>query len=902
MTQAWPSYNVVNVLLDQKAENGTQTIGTMNRWNGAFVPVSNLPASLQFSVGSTQFLRADQSMVSGQKYINWTRSTVLENDVKNHHDFPITSSDNSLISHLKTTNNATLRCVLVDDGSIVATPRFKDPWLIDTTDPNRGNSPINQGFSAQFKTVEYGLNNVGISSIYAGVFLNQNVQFNPSLPIYSVQADASISIGSFTGYFQTWVGTPVGVASFQNGAAATTSVVFNSGGGTISASYKAHLGSGISSATGVTSQRKMIYAYTSGYWTYHAVYQSGGEIWYTKSTDNGQTWSPEMMLSRGSGTAHNPSIAEVSGWGTYGYVVWVDVTDRQGASGYDINVKKFNVSTGVWSNTENTSDPENPAGAGFATQNAHPVAVSFRQGYQNSPEVIVAYESSESGIRYSYFAYSEYLGYTGWITNTVQYSSGKVNPSLTIFATALKLTMNDGTTAYLSDGQIILDSYTPHPVFNTPIAVATGSFSDAGNSVVDRDGSGRTLITWTAFDDYYWGRVVMCRSKDYNGNWSPLTEIFDDLSEYPVLNTSISADDIASGATLLWSDGYTYFNQVTTDGVNWYTNNLTPLPNSNFPNTIAKSGAYVHALYTQNTSAPYRVQYRTWDNSNWLPKGTVQGSPDALMPIEITYRRMELFNPEDSSHLAVQFGNLSVKDATVSTPISFEKVNAMDIKAAEGSFLETSTFALSTTQDILADISVRSKDWKLKGAARLQLIDAQTGDLLANLGTFDCCAANGQIVGSPTPYSVSTNSPGKQVRLRCLIDQIDQSKLRVDYVTVIRVSLNSLPSKEQARTNRITAKLPKDFGLSQNYPNPFNPTTAITYQIPTTSMVKLEVYDIAGRRVADLVSGIVEAGYHTLSFDASHLSSGTYVYRLEAISSGEGGKRFTDSKKMVLLK
>ncbi|WP_234573345.1 choice-of-anchor Q domain-containing protein [Rhodohalobacter sp. 614A] len=76
--------------------------------------------------------------------------------------------------------------------------------------------------------------------------------------------------------------------------------------------------------------------------------------------------------------------------------------------------------------------------------------------------------------------------------------------------------------------------------------------------------------------------------------------------------------------------------------------------------------------------------------------------------------------------------------------------------------------------------------------------------------------------------------------------------------------------------------VPERFELAQNYPNPFNPTTVISYQLPVSSEVRLEVYDMLGRNVATLVNEQVAAGRHSVHFDASHLSSGIYLYRLAA--------------------
>ena len=91
------------------------------------------------------------------------------------------------------------------------------------------------------------------------------------------------------------------------------------------------------------------------------------------------------------------------------------------------------------------------------------------------------------------------------------------------------------------------------------------------------------------------------------------------------------------------------------------------------------------------------------------------------------------------------------------------------------------------------------------------------------------------------------------------------------------------------------ATIPQEFGLYQNYPNPFNPATQITYTIPEKGMVKLAVFDMLGKQVAVLVEEIKQPGFYTVEFDASHLSSGIYFYKLQAgMKSG--------THKMLLVK
>lgn len=89
--------------------------------------------------------------------------------------------------------------------------------------------------------------------------------------------------------------------------------------------------------------------------------------------------------------------------------------------------------------------------------------------------------------------------------------------------------------------------------------------------------------------------------------------------------------------------------------------------------------------------------------------------------------------------------------------------------------------------------------------------------------------------------------------------------------------------------------VPLQFELSQNYPNPFNPSTTIQFSLPVQTQLKINIYNMLGELIKTVSEGMYESGYYNITFDASELSSGTYIYRLES-------NDFIETKKMLMIK
>jgi len=94
--------------------------------------------------------------------------------------------------------------------------------------------------------------------------------------------------------------------------------------------------------------------------------------------------------------------------------------------------------------------------------------------------------------------------------------------------------------------------------------------------------------------------------------------------------------------------------------------------------------------------------------------------------------------------------------------------------------------------------------------------------------------------------------------------------------------------------------LPTQFTLEQNYPNPFNPSTTIRFAIPVDAKVIISVYNLIGENVTEIINKDYSAGVHKVVFDASDLTSGIYLYRIDAV--GIDGSNYSNIMKMTLLK
>ncbi len=165
--------------------------------------------------------------------------------------------------------------------------------------------------------------------------------------------------------------------------------------------------------------------------------------------------------------------------------------------------------------------------------------------------------------------------------------------------------------------------------------------------------------------------------------------------------------------------------------------------------------------------------------------------------------------------------------------------------------------------------------------------------------------------GSDIDYELETNLPGDWIVFH---SKNDAGRINITMAGLTPLSSDTLlvlTSKEFSSFVRASTRIneekrseladvdpketPSSFMLEQNYPNPFNPTTSIAYALEEEVDVSLIVYDMLGREVKRLVDGRQRAGAYTVGFDATSLSSGIYIYRLETTN-------FSQTRQMTLVK
>jgi hypothetical protein len=888
-----------SVTLDQRLSNNTQA-GKLRKWEGPEIgftppPYINPGTQFDFPLLSTQTIQGDQAIYSGEKYNNWNDD---KTDVRNHKEFLITALTNQLTSKFEPTKpSIIIQNNLESSSTSGGNLHFKDPWLIDYPDPLYGNTLRNRGMDAPFKqrpspfypdyTTSYN------SDVYKGVFLNQDYRV-PGQPYYSVKANAVQDVNlQHTGkthrfYFQNWSANPPNSAVFQNANALETPVVFKQEGATVQANLKGTQLSNTETAFANNSQRKFV-RLNNGH--LFSVYESMGNIYLERSTNNGQSWeivNNGKKLNTNNYITHSPSI-EFSGniSGFSGEVVFVT---------YVVDYSEYSdIFLLVCEDVSVVIQPQYVFSVEKGNDNGNPAISSVGSNF-----IIVfkgiEYNNQQKGLLYRRGKVTKELipGEAPphqWVFNWVDASPSRIELSNenSKFPTIAEDKSTSGISyqlAWEQEGEIYYCKLNED---------SQGNIIQSGHSVISK-GSGYKYNTKPSIIAIGEGaRICWIGQSDPH-----LTENF--------YSSAVFTSTTTPGR--YWSFG-NYVNSVSINKshsryvIGWATSNddyirFTDSRTLSDIYTLNLRGRYVQVSNGTTAESMHALSFNTSAQPYFINTSVIPLAPQAIIVYE---KRAGVVSPPDgtasSAEIYFNIGDIKVNQQKVSFVEIPDTANINSLQTAN-QYLESKPFSVTDNSDLLYSVQYGLTDSLLALSMlsgnksitfKVQLLDAVTNEIL---GVFDEVTydENNLTPYEKIDYQVLTNGIGNRlVKMRLVIS----NNFASEYSVLEKIEEpDGLAKRNYKQISYQGSLAVKEYSLEQNYPNPFNPSTVIRWQSPVASHQTLKVYDALGREVATLVNQWREAGRYSVEFDGSKLASGVYIYKLTAGS-------YTASRKMMIL-
>lgn len=878
-----------------KLWNGTDFTGP---WSGISYRTTLFPTEVilaPFYPNAAIAIQAGREIVSNQKYRDWLG---IE-DVSNHKEFLVYDTDEAtalfydVYSH--DNDHFAFRNVLIDNPSVqTGSINFSDPWYIDPSnvdyqDPEYGNVARNLGAGALWVPQSSPFH-IRDHPEYQGVFLDQM----PSLgPHYKVSADQTITNGSHHYNFLKWDG-PSGIVLPST---STGPVVFTTTGNIEArALYKGHRIS--TTNINVGSQSKLAKLESSST-SYALAYESGGDIWYSKTSDGGNTWSPEVLISNGDGKASNPSISSyrtgaplyahysIIAWeenphGTNGYQIWAKVKSEDYSTSWGpfrITSNQLNRPPVASVSASNTyifwKDLNGIQYTNFSTWQDYPPkytvpgtanAISFGADAPMSGKLKVVWASASDGIQYS----KSTDGGASWslpitlegnyanIVNDQPVVTSDINDDGCIAWVQTNTTTETGGIKFLKidlANQIFVYSTFPHCAGTIPSNPSISGHRLGNSTDVSLVWSLPNKKTAAAlYRNGVWcspflissaaQNIGISKSDNVETNTNRMLISFGSApsAPYPILLTQLPNAQAPEHPLLsLPSQGAQ--NVITTPSLSWgcvfgaSTYQLQVSTNESFSNLILDQIGITGTIHTASNLAA-NTQY--W----W---------------------RVRAINSNGQGAFSTAWSFTTTPNPPPAPPSLDKSVYNTHPK------LTWTRVGSGITYKLYRYICEDYQDCTAPTSLKYQGTDTTYTDVgLVVGGTHDPTMA--------WYYVTATNGNGAS-------PNSNKKSFNLD----IEIAYGSRPDQI------IDEESPNIFSLGPNYPNPFNPKTRIEYTLPQSVFVSIRIFNTFGESVHTVVNEHQSAGFKSVEFDASLLPSGVYFYRIQA-------GQFSDTRKMILIK
>jgi hypothetical protein len=654
--------------------------------------------------------------------------------------------------------------------------------------------------------------------------------------------------------------------------------------------------SSTNTATANNNQRKLYRELTIP--TLHEVFESSGEIFYRKSTNDGVAWQLTSQISDGSGGNSAPCIGM-----TTSNIILVSWQQAQ-SSKYNIVLKRSTDDGGTWSSatfidTQIVCNSPGPLASVSGSSNSNAYIV-----YRTNSS-LKCFRSTNSGVQ--------------WLTMPIVPGSiGKYNePSTfvdrTYWATD-QLNVAYATNAQDSSSRIYTSYYDPNgwstPNYIDVTSVVPSNYVHHANPSFARskDANNVVHLVWDAWDSLAIQRVILHRKGSFRAM---------NLNQYSVIR--YQSQNKPSVIGLGGDSAWVVFQNASGNGIwkakfRWYGTygvwGMQSYVTNGFNPQLSIGSGTGKYLYDSSSTAPYQITLA----SEALAKELGQYTDWHYT------REMNFMNPLNGSTVTLEV-----------TPPSFVEVNGSTISGeftpnlSDSGYTSTTLMRAGGSSPVVIPVDADSLaiDYSLSGVnvagifsgssswLKFQIVNNQNGNVLAEFGmrSFDgSLSSNREVMSLVIPIrEYAPQFAGIPVIIRPVLDTLITSNgsLTASLGHVYRGDPFGAMNKTTIKLEKIaTASLkPTVYRLRDAHPNPFNPVTQIEYDLPQNSQVILEVYNSLGERVSVPVNGYQEAGYRSIQFNGTNLPSGVYFYRIQAgVPLTDTRQWFTQTKKMMLVK